>query len=581
VSEQTAIAKATEALLSQGAAELSAQAAKTSELAAAQSALDLESAVAAAAVSADVAGQKLAAIGDSLELAQTEASHAATSAQLASDMAAAASSSEVNAGQSAAAAAQSLLDTNASRDAASLSEANAKTSETNAKASEDSSKLSETNAIDAEQAAFASQTAAATSEQNAGQSAAGAASSLAQAQAIIRTMNQLYLGSKVADPVTDNNGDPLIVGAEYFNSTTNQIRVYTATGWQDQDLTAETMAANATASAAAAAGSAQAALDSKNAAALSETHSKTSETNSKTSEDNATARAAAALQSANDSAASAQAAADSKTAAAASEGNAQTYRNQAQQYAANAALYGPIGQCRFVYVSSTQCQLQRHNGQFLMINGVAQTIPAAGVNLSNAGMVAATLYYVYAYMNAGNMALEGSTTAHVADATTGIRVKSGDATRTLVGMVYIGTGAIFRDDTTGNLHVASWFNRRRRSLALLVGTNMNFANTSIAAIGSGASILVWGGESLTVNHAVRLGNSTTGTLDVVQGMVNGAGAGTSAVYQAPSNNAQGDVFISGEFDTIGEGLALGRLGAYCTAGVGLIIVATEFLITNM
>jgi hypothetical protein len=328
--EQTAIAKAAAALASQLAAEASEQQAKQSELAAAQSALDLDVAVSSARISAEVASEKLEAvtvIQADIELRQADVQ---ANTDTATEKAAQASASQEAASQSAAAAAQSLADSIVARDAAALSE-------THAKASEDSSKLSETNAIDAEASAFASQTAAATSEQNAGQSAAGAATSLAQAQAIIRTMNQLYLGSKAADPITDNNGDPLITGAEYFNSTTNQIRVYTATGWQDQDLTAETMAANATASAAAAAGSAQAALDSKNAAALSETHSKTSETNAKTSEDNASTRAAAALQSANDSATSAQAASDAKVAAQTSRDTADARATAAQNWASQAA----------------------------------------------------------------------------------------------------------------------------------------------------------------------------------------------------------------------------------------------------
>ncbi|MCJ2144280.1 hypothetical protein MKL20_30200, partial [Methylobacterium sp. E-066] len=80
-------------------------------------------------------------------------------------------------------------------------------------------------------------------------------------------------------------------------------------------------------------------------------------------------------------------------------------------------------------------------------------------------MSAATLYYVYAYMNGSTLALEAVTTAHATDATYGHEIKTGDGTRTLVGMVYTGPGTpgTFLD-TAANRWVASWFNRRERDL---------------------------------------------------------------------------------------------------------------------
>lgn len=42
-----------------------------------------------------------------------------------------------------------------------------------------------------------------------------------------------YLGAKVADPLTDNDGQPLQLGAIYFRTTTPQeMRVYTTLGWR-------------------------------------------------------------------------------------------------------------------------------------------------------------------------------------------------------------------------------------------------------------------------------------------------------------------------------------------------------------
>lgn len=42
-----------------------------------------------------------------------------------------------------------------------------------------------------------------------------------------------YLGSKVADPTLDNDGNALLTGALYFNSVSGAMRVYGGTGWQD------------------------------------------------------------------------------------------------------------------------------------------------------------------------------------------------------------------------------------------------------------------------------------------------------------------------------------------------------------
>ena len=44
---------------------------------------------------------------------------------------------------------------------------------------------------------------------------------------------QLYLGAKATDPSVDNDGNVLTVGATYFNTTTNKMRVWNGTVWAD------------------------------------------------------------------------------------------------------------------------------------------------------------------------------------------------------------------------------------------------------------------------------------------------------------------------------------------------------------
>ena len=84
--------------------------------------------------------------------------------------------------------------------------------------------------------------------ENAQTYATAAAASLTAAQAVQTAVENLldqfddhYLGSKTADPTTDNDGDALVDGALYYNTTTNRMRVYDlgTTTWNDVQLTTD------------------------------------------------------------------------------------------------------------------------------------------------------------------------------------------------------------------------------------------------------------------------------------------------------------------------------------------------------
>lgn len=155
------------------------------------------------------------------------------------------------------------------------------------------------------------------------------------------------------------------------------------------------------------------------------------------------------------------------------------------------------GQCQLQYVGTTSIKLVPKNGNKIVINGVPQTIPSAGVTLANTGLTAATLYYIYAYMNSGTMTLEASATTHATDTTTGVEIKNGDATRTLVGMVYMGAGTpgTFVDSVTQRF-VASWFHRRRREMYANVSPGTK-TNTSVAELSSSLQLqfVTWADEA--------------------------------------------------------------------------------------
>ena len=62
-------------------------------------------------------------------------------------------------------------------------------------------------------------------------SAVSAAQSAASAATILDNFDDRYLGAKASDPALDNDGEALIVGALYFNTTDGVMKIYTATGW--------------------------------------------------------------------------------------------------------------------------------------------------------------------------------------------------------------------------------------------------------------------------------------------------------------------------------------------------------------
>lgn len=76
--------------------------------------------------------------------------------------------------------------------------------------------------------AAASATTATTQATNASASAAAAAADAATVASVYDSFDDRYLGSKASDPTLDNDGNALVNGALYFNTTTNTMKVYSS-----------------------------------------------------------------------------------------------------------------------------------------------------------------------------------------------------------------------------------------------------------------------------------------------------------------------------------------------------------------
>jgi len=242
----------TNAAASETAAAASEAAAALSETAAAASETNAASSASSASTSASTATTQATSAATSATNAATSASAASTSETNAATSETNAATSETNAASSATSASTDAATATTKASEASTSASNAATSETNAAASESAAatsatnaSTSETNAAASETAAASSASAAATSETNAATSASGAATSAssaatsasnasASADAALSALDNFddrYLGQKTSDPTTDNDGDALVAGALYFNTTDDVMKVYEGSTW--------------------------------------------------------------------------------------------------------------------------------------------------------------------------------------------------------------------------------------------------------------------------------------------------------------------------------------------------------------
>ncbi len=218
-----------------------------------------------AATSATSAASSASAAATSATNAATSASSAATSASNASTSESNASTSETNAATSATNAATSATSASTSATSAtasattattkaseaSTSATNAATSETNAATSATNASTSETNAATSATTATTKASEASTSATNAATSATAASTAQTAAEAAqtaaelaADNFDDTYLGAKASDPTLDNDGDALTAGDLYFNTTSNVLRVYTGSAWQDAAVDTTGFASN-------------------------------------------------------------------------------------------------------------------------------------------------------------------------------------------------------------------------------------------------------------------------------------------------------------------------------------------------
>ena len=227
----TATTKASEAAASATAAASSATSA-TSSASSATSSASTASTAATAAQTAQSAAETAETNAETAETnAETAETNAASSATAAASSATSAASSATTATTKASEASTSATNAAASATTATTKASEAATSATNASSSASTATTKASEASTSATNAASSATAAASSATASASSATSAANSAAAAASALDSFDDRYLGSKTSDPTVDNDGNALVTGALYFNSSANEMRVYDGANW--------------------------------------------------------------------------------------------------------------------------------------------------------------------------------------------------------------------------------------------------------------------------------------------------------------------------------------------------------------
>ena len=252
-SATAAATSATSAAASATAAATSATSAAASAVTAAASVATIVASATAAATSASSAATSASSASTSASSALTSANSAATSASTMSASVTAAATSAASAATSATAAATSATSAAASATAANTSAINAAASEsvvaasasaaatsaTSASASATAAATSASSASTSASSALTSQSAAATSAASASTSASSALTSANSAATSYDDFDDRYLGAKSSPPTVDNDGNALLTGALYWNTSSNKMFVWSGSAWAEISSSAD------------------------------------------------------------------------------------------------------------------------------------------------------------------------------------------------------------------------------------------------------------------------------------------------------------------------------------------------------
>jgi hypothetical protein len=214
----------------------------------------------------------------------------------------------------------------------------------------------------------------------------------------------------------------------------------------------------------------------------------------------------------------------------------------------------PLGG-RLTYSSSSQLIFKPYKGDRIKINGTIYQIPSAGIaGLGNTNifldgvagrtLAANTVYRVYCFNNAGVLTADYSTTAHATSATAGnvgTEIKSGDDTRSLIGLIVTSGSATFYD-TQQSRFMRSWFNPPNLTAQSAFVSGAVSTYNAWVQIAAGPICVLWANETAHIQFMCRFWNTNIGQNHYFASAMDGSAIGASAIITNNSANSN-SVFV--------------------------------------
>jgi hypothetical protein len=192
----------------------------------------------------------------------------------------------------------------------------------------------------------------------------------------------------------------------------------------------------------------------------------------------------------------------------------------------------PLGG-RLTVLNNSTLQFKPFRGDRIKINGLIYQIPAAGIvglgwsgvfvnGVAGQSLVNGTTYRVYCFNNAGVLTADYSTTAHATSTTAGnvgVEIKSGDDTRSLIGLIIASASPNVFYDTPIYRNTRSWFNPQRVTFQNVL-SSYTFSTSMIPIVSCWA--VCFAGERAQVDISMYFANTLDGQIVYVGAGVDSA-----------------------------------------------------------
>lgn len=195
------------------------------------------------------------------------------------------------------------------------------------------------------------------------------------------------------------------------------------------------------------------------------------------------------------------------------------------------------GQCRLSVTNATMLTLKPFNGNNVIVNGVPLQLPSAGLTVSNAGLSASTLYYVYLSGTTAAPSLTVSATGH-STASNGVEVQTGNAAVTLIGAIYTNASSQFIDSTT-SISLINWFNRVLKYGATPTINASTTYGGGLIELSTSCQIpfLTWADEAVRMTIIGTTQNTTAGGINTTSTGIDGTASGAASNMQSYAGGA--------------------------------------------